>query len=235
MPNFVKQGLTGLTVRGIDQDSVDTWPCELLAQSSSTLRFLHLGNDVHLAQDYAIGSLQKEYAVSTWVSNAIKDNLPMEDQVAAPLASLTVLSLSGFDFHDVVVGTDWLAVDFRNLTTLQLHSCSGLKEGFELLTSDNAAKEASQALGALKRFLLRSEFVTKQFRDQLEAFLTSFTGLTDPEVSLEGVRSLHDLDPILKAHGPTLTVLLWEERTELRRCASYVTPLSQSRQLKSFQ
>ena len=178
--------------------------------NAESLHCLHLGATHRIAQEYALQRRPPYDEVSTSLANQIKNSLSKIGPDPLIRLSLSSLSLCGLDFGKVLRGEIGLDIDFNNLTTLGLESCTGLAQAFNLLVGQRDSPKL--ALGALKHFVLRLEQPVPFFSADLEIFLTSIRGLNYLSVLIDGASAYQNLKPILKVHGESLHTLVWDER-----------------------
>lgn len=213
-------------MNGLDHTASDDWSCRLMARNFKNLRILFLGNVTRVAKDYAVGHLPRQYSILDWVEGMVAPTTLTADPTGLEMSTLSALGLCGFNLETTISAAGWLPINFNYLVTLVLESCSGLGEAFALLAADYAGKRASLGVSKLAFLRIRHEHATKQFQDQLSHFLESFNGLIYLAVSLEGVKGLQELSPILKAHGKTLSTFVWEERVRRRLTSRESTSLT---------
>jgi len=197
-----------------------------MARNFKHLRTLFLGNVTRVAEDYAVGHLPRQYSILDWVEGMVTPITLSADPKGLEMSTLSSLGLCGFNLETTISAPGWLPINFNYLVKLVLESCSGLGEAFALLAADYAGKMATWGVSKLACLRIRHEHATKQFQNQLSHFLESFNGLKFLAVSLEGVKGLQELSPILKAHGKTLSTFVWEERMRRRLTSRESTSLT---------
>lgn len=108
-------------------------------------------------------------------------------------------------------------VDFNNLDSLVLESCTGLDDAFSMLMGPRVPRRDIMGASRLHTFGLRHENVNDTFMRHFNTFLVSLSPLEHLHVLLEGSSELQDLPQILKAHGKSLSSLVWwDHRTSPR-------------------
>lgn len=214
--SLLMQGLQSLSITDLNIEQRCEWPSKLIAQNRNSLRHLHLGVLTTLAQNYASVHRPSRKGFPASFAEIAKDALPASEREVVPTLSLQTLGLHSLNFENVVGGALGLEVDFSNMTTLKLRSCSGLDEAFAILMG-NVSQNARPSALKLTTFTLRHEDGGQDFVQNLTAFLTSFTGLEHLRLLLEGQRRATSKVPILEKHGETLQTLVWDERRRLRK------------------
>ena len=238
------EGLRLLSIESMDLDRGGCeWAASMLFVNAESLRDLHLGFTNRIAHDYALKRRPQHDEMSALLASGL-DKILSECSPEDPLIHLSLesLALCGFDFGSVVrsvvrneIGLD---VDFNNLTMLRLESCAGLSQAFQLLMGQ--ADSSKLALSALQGLFVRLEepvqdlFVglkepVQDFTPGLESFLTSIGGLTSLQVLIDGASATQDLEPILKVHGESLRMLVWDERRGRRTHLGVSTSLLPSK------
>ena len=186
------------------------WAASMLSKNAESLDYLHLGAINRIAHEYARQRRPPNDVISRSLANEIKKLLSKIGPDRLIHLSLDSLTLCGLNFEKVLCGEIGLDIDFNNLTTLELESCTGIAQAFNLLVDQKDSPKL--ALGALECFCLRLEQPVQTFSAGLETFLTSLRGLTHLSVLIDGASASQNLKPILKVHGESLHALVWDER-----------------------
>lgn len=129
-----------------------------------------------------------------------------------PILDLSTLRLCGLDLKLLFQGLKRPLINFAYLTRLKFESCPNVVAALDLLRTSQLSTPNPNRL-KLQSFVLRCEIILPPFRAALEAFLCSLDGLWELQVLLEGSHTAQDLAPILRVHGKSLRILVWDERT----------------------
>lgn len=212
LPDFVLKGLTRLIIHDLNTEAGGEWPGKLIKQSRESLKFLQLGIETSIAQEYAATSLVRQTQLPASFAQSTRKALGAVEGELVNL-SLNVLNLFGLEPSSIFQGHLGIRVDFDNLKALRLFSCPGLYDALATFTANIDSSSTLKPL-KLKGLFIRHEArgAPYRFGQVLERFLTSFCGLNNLEVMVEGTTHPQNLRPILAIHGKTLHVLLWDER-----------------------
>lgn len=205
-------GLKNLRVGSLDQKE---WPSGLLVKNWSTVRRLQLGCALSIATEYARGdgkAVRNHETVTDHFCKAVDRDLLVTGVHTIPAMVLKQLSLCGVDLKYIAESHHMQSIDLAHLTSLNIESCSGLSDALKRLTALIELK-ASPLTSQLTSIYLRHENATMTFRRELGTFLSSFGGLKNLHVLLEGSADWIAIDPIVKAHGKTLKFFVWDQRT----------------------
>lgn len=207
-----KEGLTDLRINGINLTDNEDWPVALIAGSRRTLRHLGIGNELQLADDYRVRS--RGHAVDMQdLENAVKKLCKIRDGTDDVNFDLEDLALCTLDVNAFFGGSLGGGIDFKNLNSLAIESCHGLPHAFQLLLGPDAFPQKPIELLRLKAFYLRHETSNVPFQEHLSWFLASLSGLECLQVLLEGSTEAVNLPRILRVHGQTLRILVWDKRS----------------------
>lgn len=136
-----------------------------------------------------------------------------------PKFNLHSLHLIGIMLRNPLPGAPLIFTNLEVLQSLCLESCSGTLQLLKSLTSFANLQ--------LKRFWLRCEEDTVEFRTVLSSFLESFSGLEHLAILLDNARAPLKIGKLTDKHGMTLKTLVWESRqgprTTLKVNTSYPT------------
>lgn len=215
VPIFETLHLTSLAALETENHS---WAADLLVRHHKSLRHLQLGIERSIVEIYTrdespwdLGSQSVSQAIHKRIEHAFSAcSGPNE----ANCFALDTLSLAGLDLGGVFNEKSRYLPGLSELTALVLESCSGVSQTFQHLLGPQALRVQPTRL-KLRSFTLRAECDRNQinnFKADLEAFLCSFQGLERLEILLEGSLVAQDISAILKAHGKTLKILIWDER-----------------------
>ncbi len=209
-------GLTTLSIAGLIRGN--SWPIQMLARCYKNLRHLRLGNEVDLAKEYADeGCVDPDefnrVQLTGYFAGIMKIFGPY-DKPYTSMARLESLSLIGLDVFAFAKGDIEPRIDFNNLCTLTLESCTRLEAAFPLLMGAGASKLKGKSALRLRAFAIRHENTTDEAIQALEKFLLSLKPLAHLHVLLEGdYEEYIHLSSILQLHGKHLRSLIWDERT----------------------
>ncbi len=98
---------------------------------------------------------------------------------------LDSLSLSGFDLAVIVRGLPAPLIDFNNLSTLIIQSCSGLDEALSMLMGPNVTRRETMGALQLRTLIIRHENADSVFMRSLNEILVSLRPLTTLHVLLK--------------------------------------------------
>jgi hypothetical protein len=123
---------------------------------------------------------------------------------SSPKFNLHCLHLVGIVLRNPLPRAPLIFTNLEVLQSLCLESCSGVLQLLESLTSFANLQ--------LKRFWLRCEEDTFEFRTVLNSFLESFSGLEHLAILLDNARAPLEIGKLTDKHGMTLKTLVWESR-----------------------
>lgn len=216
-------GLHRLYVSCLDANLAGIWPLTLITENLRWLDKMTLGFESRLAESYAKNEPWSDVecnANTVWVGAIMKNEYNILDESEKTPLSLLKLKLHGLDLPAIIEGSIAVVIDLTKLRFLVLYSCGGLGEAFALLrVKDNNLEDTpgmTESLKHLTRLKLRHERTTPLFQSQLETFLATLPPLFSLQVLLEGCSEAQVLQPILKVHGKSLEVLVWDERRRRR-------------------
>ena len=182
--NPIIGGLKALRIQNLGLISSGDWPIKLLLRNYKTLRTLDLGTETWLGQAYANHTCWERFRTPYLIRKLgilINKELKLQGKAKGSVFSLETLRLDSLDLHFILGGGIGLVIDFSDLTSLHLGSCSGLDKAFaQLYNRDILSIDTLGAFGALaklKTFILRHERTTSDVKHQLEAFSCSLPPL----------------------------------------------------------
>ena len=157
-------GLTTLSIAGLIRGN--SWPIQMLARCYKNLRHLRLGNEVDLAKEYADeGCVDPDefnrVQLTGYFAGIMKIYGPY-DKPYTSMARLESLSLIGLDVFAFAKGDIEPRIDFNNLCTLTLESCTRLEAAFPLLMGAGASKLKGKSALRLRAFAIRHENTTDE-------------------------------------------------------------------------
>lgn len=216
-------GLQRLDIFDLNTEEGCEWPSKLIVHNHNTLRRLHLGVRSKVARENPGDMRTIQHRLPTSFAKWAKEASIASEWEEMPTLSLQTFGLHGLNLENVMEGALGLEINFSSLTSLILASCSGLDQGFALLTGHDGSQKTK--LSALKCLTVRHEDGSQLFARHLTAFLTSLFGLNHLCVMLDGCGSAVFQEEILDVHGKTLRTLVWEERSGPRTYAHVDTSL----------
>lgn len=143
-----------------------------------------------------------------------------------PKFNLHSLHLVGIVLRNPLPGAPLIFTNLEVLQSLCLESCSGILQLLKSLTSFANLQ--------LKRFWLRCEEETVEFRIVLNSFLESFSGLEHLAILLDNARAPLKIRKLTDKHGMTLKTLVWESRQGPRTTLSVNTSYPMDRSSKAY-
>lgn len=193
------------------------WPIYLLAKNSKNLRALKLSNETAMALRYKHRRARDPHGtLRRSATERLVESLRTEHDAlpgwTVPTLRLDSLSLCGFDVSVIVQELPAPLVDFNNLSSLVIQSCSGLNEALRMLMGTNTARRKTMGALQLRTLIIRHEDVDDAFMPIPKAFLMSLCPLTTLHVLLEGRSDIEILEESLEPHGKSLESLVWDER-----------------------
>jgi tRNA modification GTPase len=189
---------------------------QVFDQVGGNLTHLSFGYEEHVLAEYKCdrGFLKMPAGVSL---DRLMEKMTNSRNV---LPELTHLDINGFGVshcHPSIADLRW-TFNFTQLQRLCLESCYGS----DVLLSD-LTTAASGSTGPivqcnmrLREFVFRHEAPTQPLKQALESFISSFSGLRLLSVLLDNTTEMIDYHCFMRAHGPTLKVLVWEGRKQSR-------------------
>ncbi|PGH10762.1 hypothetical protein AJ80_07412 [Polytolypa hystricis UAMH7299] len=197
-----------VSARHISTSGISPAASVLVMRSGKNLKRLVLGNE-----RWALTS--KNMTTDFLADDGAKRIAPLDEIMKRISRGRNVLpSLSHLDLIAVQVSPSSPGAvdlchtfDFNRLTRLSLESCRGT----EALLLNLAIPDSPVTLN-LKEFRIRHEAPSEKLLPALETFLSSFTGLELLSVLLDKTERMIDHKGFMRAHGPTLKVLVWEGR-----------------------
>lgn len=186
-----------------------------MARNFATLQILEIGaenNTTHGCHDN-----DQHLQLTERFRHELENCLATLHGSSSAALSMNSLTLVGFDLLALEDGKHYPIIDWRNLRTLALKSCSQL-DGMLIFLQSAITKPGGAV--CLKSFHLRSDsFTIKTVKD----FFMSFNGLINLSLLLEDhllenhtrrLLSYYEsmLLNVLKIHGPTLRSFVWNVR-----------------------
>lgn len=202
-----------LHIGDIDPAFEFRWPAYAMTNNSHSLTHLTLGRETDLAE---VLSEEEEVSAFTPKFDRTIRQVPnicrmKSTHSQSSILHLISLHLIGFDFNYLCTQKRPFLLDIDCLTSLKLESCSCI-EGISHLVSLNKEVSSKPRL-KLRTLAIRSEESDAGFLTKLEVLLSSFSGLEDLSVLLEGSGPFLSPKVFIPNHGSTLQTLLWEQRT----------------------
>lgn len=136
-------------------------------------------------------------------------------QVGIPSLELQSLHLIGFD-PSLLLETQILPLlNLNNLQSLSLESCD---EWGDIPTLPSTTTSSNITwIPRLQNFRVRREASNAMFQEHLKAFLSSFRGLVNLSILLNGPGPMLEPACFIKNHGSSLETLVWDQRSGPRR------------------
>jgi len=200
----------------------DMWPFYLLAKNYKRLHHLHLSNETALANLYTNGGDINRGNTNEFIKK-LEYEFATLDESAVPTMQLKSLSLCGLDLSMLVKDFLKPGIDFNNLDSLTLESCTELNRAFPMLIGARGIPHNTVGPLRLRTFVLRHENPNQEFMIDLEIFLLSLRPLNSLHILLQGLGPCPSLESVLKFHGKALLSLIWDHRFKARTTASIST------------
>lgn len=202
--------LVRLVLCDIDPWDACYWIVHLLLRNRSKLRELQIGYERELADDFA-RAIRRSKVLVSGINNDFDSFLPSfkEDYKNKTALNLDTLRLINYDISDLQFHGPRL-FDIFQLQTLCIESCDVGSAFYNAAVGLTKLKSGSAL--RLKTFRLRHEDPDDLIDQDLNAFLSSFSGLVHLSILLERSDLWFSVDSIIRHHGKTLETLVFDQR-----------------------